>query len=284
MVTLVAVDGKFKGNTYQIEDAFLIGKDARNANLVYPNNYDSINMFHCKIEVEFGKVYLTDLASPTGTYLSDGTRLRSNIRYSLLDGECFYIDNRNEIFRIGIKKDNLKPDVSITEPIEPIKEEPSITEPVEPVKEEPSITEPVEPVKEEPSITEPIEPVKKKSSVTEVPVLKNKSRANTNFAGVLIFLMIIVIGIIVMVALIEDETYSDASDYTKYRQNTVCESCGGTGKVVCGMCGGTGQMLTNNQYYDAVMGWQYVSGYTACSGCSGTGYFLCSNCGGLGHK
>ena len=78
-----------------------------------------------------------------------------------------------------------------------------------------------------------------------------------------------------------------------------CHQCNGQGRVVdsvgtgsvCSICGGTGVQWQQEQYYDAIRGWQTRQYTVACAGCAGTGYVggtpttykTCPHCLGLGY-
>lgn len=99
-----AIDGVFAGKTFVIEENLLIGRDAAFATLCYPDTSASIGLYHCKLEIDEKDVYITDLGSIGGTYRADGTRLKANLRYLLTSGECFYLSDRSEMFKLNIKE------------------------------------------------------------------------------------------------------------------------------------------------------------------------------------
>jgi len=102
--SIQALDGVFAGKSFPIENNLLIGRDAAFATLCYPDTSASIGLYHCKLEVDDADIYITDLGSIGGTYRADGTRLKANLRYLLTSGECFYLSDRSEMFKLNVKE------------------------------------------------------------------------------------------------------------------------------------------------------------------------------------
>lgn len=79
-----------------------------------------------------------------------------------------------------------------------------------------------------------------------------------------------------------EELYNGVTKQIKYKKNTKCSNCGGSGmtkesrKETCSHCGGTGQFFSQNG------GWQTISTCPYCGGKGSTIINPCKTCGGGG--
>lgn len=96
------LSGIFANQSFNLDSSVLIGKDRHYSNIIFPENELNIAPFHCKIEREGSCVYITDLGSDFGTYTVDGRRLIPNKRYLINNGDCFFLGNQRNMFRINI--------------------------------------------------------------------------------------------------------------------------------------------------------------------------------------
>lgn len=98
---LKGVDGMYKDAVFPLDSDIIMGRDYRVANIVFGDNSQKISRTHCKLRVKSnGEVALIDLGSSNGTFLADGSKLKPQVEYNLSPGECFYLADKQELFRI----------------------------------------------------------------------------------------------------------------------------------------------------------------------------------------
>lgn len=98
---LKGVDGMYKDAVFPLDSDIIMGRDYRVANVVFGEKAQKISRSHCKLRVRSnGEVVLIDLGSSNGTYLADGSKLKPQIEYHISKGECFYLADKQELFRI----------------------------------------------------------------------------------------------------------------------------------------------------------------------------------------
>lgn len=76
----------------------LIGTDA-SCHLTYPVNLVEISKTHCKLLIQNGSVYLSDLGSQSGTYLN-GVKLQPMTTHPLKRGDRFAVGSRDQEFAV----------------------------------------------------------------------------------------------------------------------------------------------------------------------------------------
>lgn len=89
--TLKCTTGVFAGKTFPVDGNVYIGRDPAICNIVLPNGTPGISSIHCKVVAAEDGLFLTDLDSTYGTFLSDGTRLEANKAYPIARGQGFYL-------------------------------------------------------------------------------------------------------------------------------------------------------------------------------------------------
>lgn len=94
--------GGFAGRRIAIPSQLRIGRDPARNDLVYPADTQGISGVHCVLMVEGGQLYLRDLGSTYGTYLS-GRRLAANETVTLQVGDRFCLGSENEVFQVARK-------------------------------------------------------------------------------------------------------------------------------------------------------------------------------------
>ena len=98
---LKGVDGMYRDAVFPLDSDIIMGRDYRVAIIVFGENSQKISRSHCKLRVRSnGEVVLIDLGSSNGTYLADGSKLKPQVEYHLSQGECFYLADKQELFRI----------------------------------------------------------------------------------------------------------------------------------------------------------------------------------------
>lgn len=79
-------------------EEIVIGRDASACRIVYPTDTPQISRRHCSLREENGVLYLRDLGSTYGTFLTDGTRLAPLRDYPLTEGTGFCLGSQAERF------------------------------------------------------------------------------------------------------------------------------------------------------------------------------------------
>lgn len=74
-----------------ISGEVLFGRNASTCNVVFPSTEKMISGLHCKVYEQNGQVYLVDLGSTNGTFLSNGMRLTPNCPQAINNSEGFYL-------------------------------------------------------------------------------------------------------------------------------------------------------------------------------------------------
>lgn len=98
-VTLKCTSGEFSGAVFHmnINDKILIGRDM-SCNIKLNSNTPKISRQHCTVEFDGHNIWLTDMHSSFGTYLTDGTKLTPMNKVSLRPGMGFYLGDKNVSF------------------------------------------------------------------------------------------------------------------------------------------------------------------------------------------
>lgn len=104
-ICLYGVGGTMAGSIFSIDtQTILIGRDARQCAIVYPDNEPGISGVHCQVKV-FGKyVEVTDLGSSFGTFSNEGVRFKKNNAYKLYNGDSFYVGDKKNKYIVKITK------------------------------------------------------------------------------------------------------------------------------------------------------------------------------------
>lgn len=97
---LLGVNGTFAEKQFSIGRGVILGRDPKEANIVFPPETQGISRKHCSICMDKNGVLIKDLGSSMGTYLENGMRLKEGISYHLERGESFYLATTKEMYRI----------------------------------------------------------------------------------------------------------------------------------------------------------------------------------------
>ena len=102
---IVGNAGVLAGRRLQVPaaDALIFGRNAQNCNVVFPSGTPGVSGVHCKLRVQNGAVYLTDMGSSNGTYLSNGQRLTPNQAVQIYPGESISFGSVQQQVRL-VKK------------------------------------------------------------------------------------------------------------------------------------------------------------------------------------
>ena len=101
-VRLAGRSGVFENTEVEVRREITLGRNTEVCQLVYPQTSRGISRIHCKIQNTETGVYLTDLGSTNGTFLTDGTRLLPDRPQRMPDGQGFYLGSRDNGFDILI--------------------------------------------------------------------------------------------------------------------------------------------------------------------------------------
>lgn len=100
---LQCLAGAFAGKRFSLENSVRIGRDPSKNDLVFPQNTQGVSGVHCVLMVDNNTVWLKDLGSTYGTYISGGRRLAANEAVQLQVGDKFWLGSENEVFVVAPK-------------------------------------------------------------------------------------------------------------------------------------------------------------------------------------
>lgn len=98
---VTCVGGVFKGKNIEVISKIYFGRND-DCHVKYPSDTKGISGKHCALEFDGGSFYLTDLGSSYGTFLSNGQKLTPKMKYTISDGEQFYLASSAELFQVNI--------------------------------------------------------------------------------------------------------------------------------------------------------------------------------------
>ena len=92
LIYISCLKGEFAGNDFPLNvgESIIIGRD-NSCNIRFDSNTPNLSRRHCAIYYDGNNVWLTDIGSTFGTYLTDGTRLVQGQRTPLQPGMGFYL-------------------------------------------------------------------------------------------------------------------------------------------------------------------------------------------------
>lgn len=94
------VSGALEGRRYRIpaNGSILLGRDESQCGVVFPTDTPGVSGRHCAVWFENGTVYLKDLGSSHGTFLSPGSRLAAQQAVRLMPGNVFFLGSQEQSF------------------------------------------------------------------------------------------------------------------------------------------------------------------------------------------
>lgn len=94
------VSGALEGRRYRIpaSGSILLGRDESQCGVVFPTDTPGVSGRHCAVWFENGTVYLKDLGSSHGTFLSPGSRLAAQQAVRLMPGNVFFLGSQEQSF------------------------------------------------------------------------------------------------------------------------------------------------------------------------------------------
>ena len=101
-ITIKAVSGHFEGKNIKfLKNRLVIGRDPREAQLVYPGSNQRISRVHCTINYDKpNNSFIIIDSSTNGTYFAGGAKLEPGKPYVLKSGDRFYLADKIEMFEI----------------------------------------------------------------------------------------------------------------------------------------------------------------------------------------
>lgn len=100
---LQCLSGAFAGKRFSLDNSVRIGRDPSRNDLVFPQGTQGVSSIHCVLMVDRNTVWLKDLGSTYGTYVSGGRRLAANESVQLRIGDKFWLGSERETFVIAPK-------------------------------------------------------------------------------------------------------------------------------------------------------------------------------------
>lgn len=102
VVNVTGLSGYFQGRSFKLDSQLKLGRDNNSCNIVFPIDHPGISGIHCKLTIDSNNVYLTDLGSSYGTFLSNGIRLVQNQPIKLINGDSFYLADETNKFEVRL--------------------------------------------------------------------------------------------------------------------------------------------------------------------------------------
>lgn len=94
---VTCLTGEFEGGTFEVEDSLVIGKDARQCNVILSNK--TVSRVHCIIRyVPATDTYTVKDVSRNGTYFNNGQRLTKDYEMQVPRNTVIYIGKPQETF------------------------------------------------------------------------------------------------------------------------------------------------------------------------------------------
>lgn len=93
------------GGSYPVGTSpILVGRDAANCAIVYPEGTPGVSGRHCSISFnpDTEEFLITDLRSTYGTFLMNGQKIQPNVPYRCRAGESFYVGEKTNMLRVEV--------------------------------------------------------------------------------------------------------------------------------------------------------------------------------------
>jgi hypothetical protein len=101
---LRGVAGVYAGSTLELDgEPLTLGRDARAANLVLPQDAGAVSQRHCTVSWDGARFLVEDCWSTNGTFLFNGEKLTPGSARPLVAGERFYIGDRQNVFEVNFE-------------------------------------------------------------------------------------------------------------------------------------------------------------------------------------
>ncbi len=101
---LICEKGSLAGQRFSTTGGVIrIGRDASRCQLVFPQGTPGVSKLHCELRFSGGRIYLSDLGSSYGTFLSSGTKLSPNVPVELRSGDRFFLASQDTVMSVSIR-------------------------------------------------------------------------------------------------------------------------------------------------------------------------------------
>ncbi|MBQ7706088.1 MAG: FHA domain-containing protein [Selenomonadaceae bacterium] len=98
-VSIVGIAGPLQGSTFSDPQRLTIGRDPSTCNVVLPSGTPGVSRRHCILERTANGVFIADVGSTAGTFLSNGQKIPQN-QWVQISGE-FYLGSVDVKFKIN---------------------------------------------------------------------------------------------------------------------------------------------------------------------------------------
>ena len=88
----------------KLGSSVVIGRNANMCNVTVPDNTPGVSSKHCEIWLENGTLYIKDLGSSHGTFISPGIRVEPHVPTPVKEGTIFWLGTENQKFTISMKR------------------------------------------------------------------------------------------------------------------------------------------------------------------------------------
>ena len=88
----------------KIGSSVIIGRNSSVCNVTVPDGTPGVSSKHCEIWLENGTLYIKDLGSSNGTFISPGIRVEPHVPTPLKEGSIFWLGSENQKFIISMKR------------------------------------------------------------------------------------------------------------------------------------------------------------------------------------
>lgn len=98
---LEGISGPYTGQSITLERGkIILGRDPGTCSLVLPPQTAGISRCHCSLAYDGNSLWLEDVGSAYGTYLSDGRKLTAGNKVQLCRGDRFYLGSPEVMFEV----------------------------------------------------------------------------------------------------------------------------------------------------------------------------------------
>lgn len=97
--TLIAMEGQFAGQIWELGQSVMLGRDANCCQIVFAPDTAGVSRVHCEVRCKNGLLYIRDLVSSYGSILEDGQVVNNYQEVQLKSRDTFRL-NMNDKFMI----------------------------------------------------------------------------------------------------------------------------------------------------------------------------------------
>lgn len=97
--TLIALEGQFAGQKWELDKSVMLGRDANCCQIVFAADTAGVSRVHCEVGCKDGSLYIRDLGSSYGTTLEDGQVVNNYQEVTLENSDTFRV-SANDKFMV----------------------------------------------------------------------------------------------------------------------------------------------------------------------------------------